>query len=165
MVVLSIGFGSAVRREPTPSQACDPPMTPKFLKIDGHALARHVRVLVVEPDPAERARLRTGLEPRFSVTEAQGANDAVLRLRERYFDAILTAYELGDPDGVWLLHYVFEHHEYVHRTLMTAKFVPDLRSLLDAGIVTLVEKKPLAAEDYAAYFVEPWMKGEEIPET
>jgi CheY-like chemotaxis protein len=140
-------------------------MAPKFLTIDAYALVRRPRVLVVDPDQAERERFRDGLEPRFWVTLAADADEAVARLRERYFDAILTSYELGERDGVWLLRYVFESHRYVHRTLMAKTFIPGLSELLNTEIIMVIEQKPLAAEHYAAYFAEPWVKAEEVPDT
>ncbi len=111
-------------------------------------------MLIVEPDAAERSQLRRGLKSAFVVTEAARAEEAVGRLEERYYDAILTAYELGEPDGVWLLRYVAKHHPCVHRTLMAATFVPDLGELLASEVVMICEQKPLNPEHYARYFAD-----------
>ena len=111
-------------------------------------------MLLVEPDAAERSRLRSGLERAFVVTEAARAEEAVGRLEERLYDAILTAYELGEPDGVWLLRHVAKRHPFVHRTLMAGTFVPDLGELLASEVVMICEQKPLSPEHYARYFAD-----------
>lgn len=46
------------------------------------------------------------------------AEQAVAQLGQQYFDVILTDYEIGEPNGAWLLEYVFEHHEHMHRGLI-----------------------------------------------
>jgi DNA-binding NtrC family response regulator len=128
----------------------------KPINADVSELRSRIRLLLVEADASERTRLRSGLEGRFAITEAADANEAVARLEDRHYDAILTAYEIGIPDGVWLLKHVSERHPHVHRTLMAAKFVPELADLLTRRVVARCEQKPLSAEHYSAFFAEPW---------
>ena len=63
-------------------------MSPELRPIDGFALLGQIRLLLVDKDPAERARLRKALEPRFDIVEASNAEEALARLQERWFEAI-----------------------------------------------------------------------------
>lgn len=110
------------------------------------------RLLLVDRDPAERARLRSGLEPRFVVGEASSAQEALHRLEERWFQFILTDYELGEQTGVWLLQQVRTSQPHMRRAMMAAVGVPRCFSLYDEGLFWLFLAKPVDP-DYFAGFV------------
>jgi len=131
-------------------------MSPTGVATDGLAVVGRIRLLLVDADPAERARLRADLEPRFAVTEAANADEAVGFLGTQYFEAILTDYELGPKDGAWLLEYVFAHHEHVLRALMSVGGVEELTELRRRGVVWLFKAKPVDAANFSRYFAQPW---------
>jgi DNA-binding NtrC family response regulator len=112
-----------------------------------------IRLLLVDRDPEARATLRKGLENRFEVAEASTAEEALAQLGERFFSVVLTDYQLPDHDGVWLLEQVCEKRPYMRRVLMSARSVPNVRGLRDAGVFQLFMAKPVEPEAFAMYFV------------
>ena len=112
-----------------------------------------IRLLVVDADADVRAKLRQGLENRFEVAEAASAEEALERLGERFFSVVLADYQLPDRDGVWLLEQVSERRPYMRRVLMSARSVPNVRGLRDAGVFQLFMAKPVEPETFAMYFV------------
>ncbi len=127
----------------------------KTYGVNGFALVQPIRLLVVEPDPSERARLKEGLVPRFDVAEATSAAEAVSAIDERYLDAILASYVLdGEHSGVWLLEYVFQHRPNVHRALMSSRWVAGLDELQERGVVWLWKAKPVCPIEFGKYFRE-----------
>jgi CheY-like chemotaxis protein len=112
-----------------------------------------IRLLLVDRDPEARAALRERLENRFEIAEASTAQEALERLGERFFSVVLTDYQLPDHDGVWLLEQICEKRPYVRRVLMSARAVPNVRGLRDAGVFQLFMAKPVEPETFAMYFV------------
>ncbi len=110
------------------------------------------RLLLVDGDPSVRAEFRRGLGDRFDVLEASNASEALELIDARWFSVVLTDYELGDHDGVWLLEQVSERLPLARRALMSKRGVPNVRGLRDAGIVELFMAKPVKPETFAAYF-------------
>ncbi len=110
------------------------------------------RLLLVDGDPEARTALRHGLAERFDVVEASNATDALALIDVRWFSIVLTAYELGDRDGVWLLEQVRERQPLARRVLMSKRGVPNVRGLRDAGVIELFVAKPVKPETFSAYF-------------
>ena len=111
-----------------------------------------IRLLIVDGDPQMRAALRTGLEPRFEVTEASTAEEALFLVGQRWFSVILADYELIDQNGAWFLERVGETLPLARRVLMSNRGVPNVAGLRDAGIFDLFMAKPVTAEVFSAYF-------------
>lgn len=61
------------------------------------------RVLLVDDDPAVRAGLRRMLSGHFSVDVAESAEEALAMLGARQYHAVLTDFDLGRENGLWIL--------------------------------------------------------------
>jgi DNA-binding NtrC family response regulator len=112
-----------------------------------------IRLLLVDRDPEAREALRQGLEGRFEIAEASTAEEALEQMGERFFSVVVADYQLPDHDGVWLLERVCETRPYMRRVLMSARAVPNVRGLRDAGVFQLFMAKPIEPETFAMYFV------------
>jgi CheY-like chemotaxis protein len=112
-----------------------------------------IRLLLVDRNAESRAALRRGLEGRFEIAEASTAQEALDQLGERFFSVVLADYQLPDHDGVWLLERVCETRPYMRRVLMSARAVPNVRGLRDAGVFQLFMAKPVEPSAFAMYFV------------
>ncbi len=109
------------------------------------------RLLLVDRDPQERARLCRTLESRFDICEAGSAEEALARLGERWFQIILTDYELGDQTGVWLLEQVKRTQPHMLRTLASAVGVPRCFTLHEEGLFWLFLPKPVDPNHFADF--------------
>jgi two-component system response regulator GlrR len=112
----------------------------------------YIPLLVVDADPHARAKLLGGLDGRFHVAEAASAEEALKRLGQRFFSIVLADYKLPDRDGVWLFEQISEHRPYVLRVLMSERAVPNVRGLLDEGLLQLFMAKPVEPNEFSMYF-------------
>lgn len=131
-----------------------------YLEVDGYALIQPIRLLLVDSEAEERARVRQGLGPRFEVTEAPSGAQAIELLGGgHYYDGILTSYLLeGAMNGVALLQYVFERRPDMYRILAHEKWVIELDELQlrERGVVSLFKAKPVDPGAIGRYFRDPW---------
>ena len=110
-----------------------------------------VRLLVVT-DAETRSALREGLHRRFEITEAGTATEALSFVRARWFGTVVVDYELEDSSGVELLRQIATEFPSTHRVLISRRAVPDLRTLLDAGVVELFFAKPVDPRGFSDFF-------------
>jgi len=83
-----------------------------------------VRVLLVDDDRTALAvarRLLTGLRGGIEIDEAASAVQAVARLRERAYDAILADYYMAWMDGIELLEIARREQPKARRILVTGR--------------------------------------------
>jgi DNA-binding NtrC family response regulator len=111
-----------------------------------------MRLLLVEGDQGERARLCRGLEKRFCIWEAATAEDALRVCEDHWVSIVLANYALADHDGVWLLERIAQLHPHMHRVLMSDRAVHNVRGLRDSGVFRLFVAKPVEPEGFSAYF-------------
>ena len=108
--------------------------------------------LLIATDDETRAALREGLDRRFELTEARTAAEALSFVRARWFGTVVADYELEDSSGVALLRQLATDFPNTHRVLISRRVVPDLRTLLDEGVVELFFAKPVDAQEFSGFF-------------
>ena len=96
-------------------------------------------ILVVDDDDAHRSMLRTMLRSwGFNVEEATDGDEAVERVRERAFDAVLSDVRMARMDGIHALKAMLEYNPALPVVLMTAF----------SSVETAVDALRLGAYDY-----------------
>ena len=96
-------------------------------------------ILVVDDDDAHRSMLRTMLRSwGFTVEEATDGDEAVERVRERAFDAVLSDVRMARMDGIHALKAMLEYNPALPVVLMTAY----------SSVETAVDALRLGAYDY-----------------
>ena len=96
-------------------------------------------ILVVDDDDAHRSMLRTMLRSwGFTVEEATDGDEAVERVRERAFDAVLSDVRMARMDGIHALKAMLEYNPALPVVLMTAF----------SSVETAVDALRLGAYDY-----------------
>ena len=116
------------------------------------AVPMNVVRLLVAADAETREALRSGLDRRFEMAEAATIADALSLVRARWFGAIVVDYELDGAAGLPLLERLVEESPHTHRILISRRAVPNLRDLLDDGIVELFLAKPVDADEFSSFF-------------
>lgn len=97
------------------------------------------RILVVEDEDRQRRVLRKHLEKSgFAVDEAATAEDAIVALENRRFDAMLTDIRLPGLDGIELLRRALAMHQDMPAIVMTGH----------GSLETAVEALRIGAQDY-----------------
>ena len=103
-----------------------------------------IRVLHVDDDPGFADLVSTVLERdegSFSVEVATGADEALDRLAETEFDAVVSDYEMQDRDGLGLLETVREDHPALPFILYTSRGSEALASeAISAGVTDYLQK-------------------------
>ena len=96
-------------------------------------------ILVVDDDDAHRSMLKTMLRSwGFNVEEATDGDEAVERVRERAFDAVLSDVRMARMDGIHALKAMLEYNPALPVVLMTAF----------SSVETAVDALRLGAYDY-----------------
>lgn len=96
-------------------------------------------ILVVEDDDAHRGMLRTMLRSwGFTVEEASDGEDAVVMVREKPYDAVLTDVRMARMDGIHALKAILEYNPALPVVLMTAY----------SSVETAVDALRIGAYDY-----------------
>ncbi|EGW51371.1 hypothetical protein HMPREF1022_01580 [Desulfovibrio sp. 6_1_46AFAA] len=98
-----------------------------------------IDILVVDDDDAHRGMLKTMLGSwGYTVDEATDGDEAVDRVREKAFDAVLTDVRMARMDGIHALKGILEYNPALPVVLMTAY----------SSVETAVEALRLGAYDY-----------------
>ena len=83
-----------------------------------------IDILVVDDDDAHRGMLKTMLGSwGYTVDEATDGDEAVDRVREKAFDAVLTDVRMARMDGIHALKGILEYNPALPVVLMTGLFL------------------------------------------
>jgi DNA-binding NtrC family response regulator len=113
-------------------------------------MVEELRVLLVEDDPTARAALHALLSHSLRhvrVVETTCGEDALVHLRGREHDVVISDYHMGSLDGISLLEIVRRDHPRVGRVLVTghANFEVAREAINRAGVHAFLQKPVTAA--------------------
>jgi CheY-like chemotaxis protein len=86
------------------------------------ALVASKRILVVDDDPAIRGLLQDYLEwSGYAVETAENGREALSKLVEAGYDAVVTDYSMPEVDGLAVLKHIRRHHPSLPVVMMTGE--------------------------------------------
>ena len=111
--------------------------------------ARLPRLLIVDDDPQVLRVARRLLRKTWRVETASNAADAALLLKERWFDAVLSDYDMPGNNGLWLLKTAQQYQPHIRRVLFSGSGPTDLSAHLQSGLVHCFVAKPPGRDELA----------------
>jgi DNA-binding NtrC family response regulator len=103
------------------------------------------RILVVDDEPMVLRALVRLLREHCIVDTADNAEHALLLMSSRAYDAVVTDYEMGGRDGIWLLRQVERRYPKVRRVLHSGSAPIAVETHVRSGLVQSFVQKPATA--------------------
>ncbi len=120
----------------------------------------NMRVLLVDDDPLViRVAKRQLADKAFEVDTASSAEQALIRLRENRYCAVITDYEMTGETGIWLLEQLESVSPKTLRILHSGSDGVDVDCHLKSGVVQCYLSKP--APQLAEFLASLFDKSEE----
>lgn len=107
-------------------------------------------LLIVDDDSQILRVSKRLLKSMFRIETASNAYEAAYLLKRKYYEAILTDFEMPGKSGLWLLEIARKYHPLIRRVLFSGSSPGNLPELIQSGLVHSFVAKPAGREELVA---------------